>query len=194
MNSLDPKEPAAVKERRRLATEERVKLLDPNRDSDVKVVGPWLSLPSVKVALRVPSKFMVEGYAPSKAFRVAKFRSNAPCPGVFYISSLMVANVLSTVGVPWKDHPHEGFDEDDIEGMIAKGQPTVAVSLDEAADPTDRGCYHDAYGECDLELPTLGPHTRVTAKGFYSGFVPLGYGPGFEFTFTMTLIGKGSLV
>ncbi len=87
------------------ATRERSLLVHPNQGSTVKVERTAFSLPSVELSLRNPKKFRVEGYALPQGYKTTALRTNAPTPVFAYISSLVVANVLGTVGVPESARP-----------------------------------------------------------------------------------------
>lgn len=180
------------------ATRERSLLVDPNRESTVKVERTAFSLPSVELSLRNPKKFRVEGYTLPQGYKTTALRTNAPTPGFVYISSLVVANVLGTVGVPESARPpwRDKLEDERLEEAMRRGEPCIA--LDPNVFPGEElrdcgGCYQDAYGEFPFELPTLHPSTRVTLEGFYSGHVPAGYMVEAPFLFTMTFSGYATL-
>ena len=180
------------------ATRERLLFVHPNRGSTVKVERTAFSLPSVELSLRNPKKFRVEGYALPQGYKTTALRTNAPTPGFVYISSLVVANVLGTVGVPESARPpwRDKLEDERLEEAMRRGEPCIA--LDPNVFPGEElrdcgGCYQDAYGEFPFELPTLHPSTRVTLEGFYSGHVPAGYMVEASFLFTMTFSGYATL-
>jgi len=77
--------------RRLVATARRVALLNPNKDSDVKVEGYTFAL-SKEVTLGIASRFDLVS-SPDTNFRFQQLVSNAPCPGMFYILGIQGANV-----------------------------------------------------------------------------------------------------
>jgi hypothetical protein len=194
INAHPPPPPSAeILAKRASATEAALLTLDPNRFSDIKRVKSAFSLPSVLVRLGEVKKFEVHGVA-LPTFRSFMLRCNAPAQGFFYITNLLTANVLSTVGVPAKDWPAEGWTEN-IEEAIQKGEPTIVDGKIHSSERhVDRGCWLDAYGDHPFELPTLSKVTRVTLEGVYTGDVPTGYKEFRDFMFTMTFFGNASLV
>jgi hypothetical protein len=188
-----PPPSAEVLAKVKAATEAVQAVLDPNRFSDIKRVRSSFSLPSVLVRLGEAKKFECHGLA-LPTFRTNMLRCNAPAPGFFYITNILTANVLATVGVPTSKWPRDGWTEN-VEEAIKKGEPCM-VTDDIGFNPerhTDHGCWLDAYGDHPFELPTLSKTTRVTIEGVYTGDVPPGYRER-DFMFTMTFFGNASLV
>ena len=83
-------------ERRQAATRKRQELIEPNRDSAVKIEQYPFSL-AKKIALGIPCTFTMRD-SPDVNFRPQKLSANAPCPGMFYLEDLRIANVGCYIG------------------------------------------------------------------------------------------------
>jgi len=149
------------------STAARTVLLDPNRDSTVKVQRysfsfspPFLPglMPPGNFVLNVPSPIPAFTQQPSTSLKPQRVIMNAPASGFVLISTLQIANVNVFVGT----------EEDAF--SYAPG----------------------AFGVM-LDLPRLDPQNRATAAGRYTGLVPPGYNFDDPFTFVLTLQGPATL-
>ena len=149
------------------STAARTVLLDPNRDSTVKVQRYSFSfsppnLPHLRppgtFELNVPTPIPAFTQQPSTSLKAQRVIMNAPAPGFVLVSTLQIANVNVFVG-------------------------------------TDEDAYSYAPGAFGvmLDLPRLDPQNRATAAGRYTGAVPNGYNHGDSFTFVVTLQGPATL-
>jgi hypothetical protein len=81
------------------STESRSLLLDPNRDSMVKVERYSFSFsPTANLVLGVASNIVPFTQQPSTSIKGQRVVMNAPCPGFVLVSTLQVANVNVLVG------------------------------------------------------------------------------------------------
>lgn len=110
--------------------------LEPNRYSDLKVERYTFSL-NKDVVLGSPCSFYMVNM-PDVNFRPQDLVMNAPCPGMFIVEDLRVANVSAFIG-----------------------------------GPADAAAY-SAPG-IKLDLPTLTPANKMTARVRYTGLVPPPY-------------------
>lgn len=79
-------------------TENRTLLLDPNRNSSVKVQRYSFSLVASNIAIATPSTIASFFNQPSTSVKPQRMVTNAPAPGFWYITMLQVANVNVLVG------------------------------------------------------------------------------------------------
>ncbi|MCL2428616.1 MAG: hypothetical protein FWD12_05230 [Alphaproteobacteria bacterium] len=149
------------------STAARTVLLDPNRDSTVKVQRYSFSFsPPHRPDLRPPGSFKLDHpqpipsftQQPSTSLKPHRILMNAPAPGFVLVDTLQIANV------------------------------NVFVGTDEDAYTYNAG----AFGVM-LDLPRLDPQNRATASGRYTGFVPSGFNVGDSFTFIITMQGPATL-
>jgi hypothetical protein len=78
------------------ATRARQLMLEPNRDSDLKVERYGFGL-SKEIVLGEPCEFSMQN-SPDVNFRIQEATANAYCPGMFFIRDIRVANVCCIIG------------------------------------------------------------------------------------------------
>ena len=89
-------ETAEQHDKRRAATAERLKIINPNGGSDVKINDMSFGLVK-KVVLGVPSFFEMHE-SPDAHIRIAQFKANVDTHGMFYIRDLRIANISVLIG------------------------------------------------------------------------------------------------
>jgi hypothetical protein len=133
--------------RRRAATKLRELILDPNKDSDIKIEIYSCPAPIYTLEARKEEHFSVS-WRSAVTIRAQRLTINVDRPGVLYVKAIRLANVNASVGVP----------------QIAMDGSSV-----------DERCWQDAFSfsplanQKEFDLPTMSPANTFTVEYFYTG-------------------------
>lgn len=174
--------------------EERLRKLEPNRDSDIKIEEYAFGM---EFEIVLGKKCRLEGrVAPDTYFRISSVIANVPCPSFARVVDLRVANLTGVcMGGPTCTHvlslierPDEKAEMIKVEPAHVEGLPTVTCKSG-AID-----LWNLRSGKGIIDLPTLTPANSVGFFGYYDGKVPVGYEKGEVFRLSIMFAGCASIV
>jgi hypothetical protein len=175
---------------------ERLRKLEPNHDSDIKIEEYAFGM---EFEIVLGRKCRLEGrVSPDVAFRISSVIANVPCPSFARVSDLRVANLTAVgVGGPVGSHvlslierPLEKAEMVKIEPAHVEGLPTVTCK----SGAIDLWNFAGESGKKIIDLPTLTPANSVGFFGYYDGKVPVGYEKGEVFRLSIMFAGCASIV
>lgn len=182
-----------------LGAEERLRKLEPNRDSDIKIEEYAFGM---EFELVLGKKCRLEGrVSPDVCLRISSVVANVPCPSFARVSDLRVANLTGVgAGGPTGSHilalierPVEEVEKAEmikVESSHVEGLPTVTCK----SGAIDLWNFRPGAGEKIIDLPTLTPANSVGFFGYYDGKVPDGYEKGEVFRLSIMFAGYASIV